>query len=181
MSEELSASLGAIFGGNMKRLREMKGWSQSELARQMNEHGWPKYSQVAVSRTEDGSRIVRLDEALAIANLLDTTVNHLVSRPDSHTSWIEDLRRQTDLIMSAAKNLNDAARSYEDTREMAQITLGMIRHRASKQKAAKSLKDSLEKEIDQLEELVKFSSYTLLDWVEEQEDKALRDWHNGVD
>ncbi|MDQ0117444.1 transcriptional regulator with XRE-family HTH domain [Pseudarthrobacter defluvii] len=50
-------------------LREERGWSQSELARRMTEAGWPKYTQMTVSRTEKGERPIRLNEAEALAQV----------------------------------------------------------------------------------------------------------------
>lgn len=52
-------------------LREERGWSQSELARRMVEAGWPKYTQMTVSRTEKGDRPLRLDEAESLAKVFD--------------------------------------------------------------------------------------------------------------
>lgn len=52
-------------------LREERGWSQSELARRMVEAGWPKYTQMTVSRTEKGERPIRLNEMETLAQVFD--------------------------------------------------------------------------------------------------------------
>ena len=58
-------------------MREERGWSQSELARRMVEAGWPKYTQMTVSRTEKGERPIRLNEVEALARLFDVEINTL--------------------------------------------------------------------------------------------------------
>lgn len=82
MDESQLGEVTGIFGENIRRLREARGWSQSELARRMQAHGWPKYSQVAVSRTEEGSRAVRLDEALAFSEILEIGLTNLITPSD---------------------------------------------------------------------------------------------------
>jgi|GEM_PF-1258091 Helix-turn-helix. len=58
-------------------LREERGWSQSELARRMVEAGWPKYTQMTVSRTEKGDRPIRLNEAESLANVFGVDLYNL--------------------------------------------------------------------------------------------------------
>ncbi len=58
-------------------LREERGWSQSELARKMVDAGWPKYTQMTVSRTEKGERPIRLDEADALASVFGIDLYNL--------------------------------------------------------------------------------------------------------
>lgn len=83
--EEISlGSVPEIFGSNVRRLREFKEWSQSELARRMVEAGWPNYRQMTVSRTEDGTRTVRLDEALAYAELFAVELHVLLSSESNY-------------------------------------------------------------------------------------------------
>lgn len=82
MNDERSASsVVERFGRNLRKHREALGWSQSELARKMQDAGWPKYSQVAVSRTEEGTRAVRLDEAFALAAVVGKQVSDLFRSP----------------------------------------------------------------------------------------------------
>lgn len=53
------------------------GWSQSYLARRMNEAGWSNFYQVTVARTEKGERPVSLHEALTLADLFGIDVTQL--------------------------------------------------------------------------------------------------------
>lgn len=58
-------------------LREERGWSQSELARRMVDAGWPKYTQMTVSRTEKGERPIRLNEAESLAEVFGIDLYNL--------------------------------------------------------------------------------------------------------
>lgn len=170
MSRKNEYELSKVFGANQKHLRMLKGWSQSELARQMREvSGWEKYSQVAVSRTEDGERVVRLDEAIALSHVLDTTVNYLISPPDSYVTWIQELEMQTQKVIDAAKNLKDSAKAYELARANALEIAKAIEKRRETRKATKSLKESLAKELEQVQNFAGLSTFQLLDWLEDEE------------
>ena len=70
------------FAANLQYLRESRGWSQTELARQMVAAGWDTYNQMTVSRTEKGERPIRLSEARALANIMDTSMERMVSESD---------------------------------------------------------------------------------------------------
>lgn len=73
-------------GERIRARRESLGWSQSELARQMRSAGWATYSQVAVSRTEDGTRDLRLTEAVSLSNILGLSLDHLAGTEYTHPS-----------------------------------------------------------------------------------------------
>ncbi|MBF6672424.1 helix-turn-helix transcriptional regulator [Glutamicibacter sp. FBE19] len=172
MGEQNDKGLPKIFGDNQKHLRLQKGWSQSELARHMQAvPGWEKYNQVAVSRTEEGERVVRLDEAIALSHVLETTVNYLISPPDSYVTWIQELDIQSKKVVDSAKNLNDAARSYENARSDALLAAGAISKRRETRKATKSLKEKLDKKIGQIESLANLNTFQLLDWIEDEQDR----------
>ncbi|WP_330446436.1 helix-turn-helix domain-containing protein [Kocuria rhizophila] len=79
MSDISGPTVGEVFGANLRQAREKRGWSQSELARRMRDESlWKKYSQMGVSRTEDNLRAVRLDEAVALANVLGCPIEDLL-------------------------------------------------------------------------------------------------------
>lgn len=169
MAMEKKLDLPHVFGENQRRRRFEKGWSQSELARQMQEYGWKKYSQVAVSRTEDGERMVRLDEGLALASVLGTTLDRMTVPPDSFATWVQDLKVSGDKLVDTAKRLNDAARGYEELRRKIISDVERISYMASKQKAVKSLRDALEHEIHHLKGLASLTIQDLLDWIDDEE------------
>lgn len=72
------------FADSLRLLRERKGWSQGELARQMVAAGWDTYSQMTVSRTEKYERPIRLSEARALAHLMGSTVEEMIARADGN-------------------------------------------------------------------------------------------------
>lgn len=74
------------FAHNIQIAREHLNWNQSQLAREMNEKGWPKYSQMTVARTESGARTPRLDEALALAEILGQSLTSLIHVRDQFTA-----------------------------------------------------------------------------------------------
>lgn len=82
MDELATGRLASIFGRNLRTFRESLGMSQTDLARAMQAQGWEKYSQVSVSRTEEGSRTVRLDEAFALAQCVRESVDSLLRAPE---------------------------------------------------------------------------------------------------
>lgn len=81
------------------RLREERGWSQSELARHMVDAGWSKYTQMTVSRTEKGERPIRLDEVAALADIFEV---------DMHALWMpRELRTYMDSAKEVEKLSNE--------------------------------------------------------------------------
>lgn len=94
----------ANFREHMKRLRESKGMSQSELARQLKQRGL-SYHQQTVQRVEGGDRPIRLDEAFQIASVLGSRVDLMIASPNTSA---------TDLIFSVARvrQETEAAEGY---------------------------------------------------------------------
>jgi transcriptional regulator with XRE-family HTH domain len=64
-------------GERVKQKREEYGWSQGELGRSMKSRGWHGYGQMMVSRTENASRVPRLDEAIDLAETLSVSLTWL--------------------------------------------------------------------------------------------------------
>lgn len=127
MDEAKDAGIAKLFGANMKRLREKKGWLQTDLAKHLQSGGLPKYSQVAVSRTEEGNRTVRLDEALVIAKVLDVTIEQLLEPADSLSKRLEIANAETNKIYSLRLELSRLAQEYEKQRmESRKILEGLL-------------------------------------------------------
>jgi len=66
-----------VFAQNVARYRGARGWTQRELAEALSSRGMPVDS-TAVSRIENGTRDVRLSEALLIADALAVDVDRLL-------------------------------------------------------------------------------------------------------
>ncbi|WP_128081580.1 helix-turn-helix domain-containing protein [Arthrobacter sp. TB 26] len=116
----------ALFGANQRRFREAMGWSQSELARRMQEIGWPKYSQVAVSRTEEGARAVRLDEAISLAALFGRKLQDLLDPKGVIDSW-QRLRFLIEDYSDSVTKLRNVVRELEDERLFVGVAAKMLK------------------------------------------------------
>jgi transcriptional regulator with XRE-family HTH domain len=91
------------FAANLRTFREDKGVSQVKLAHEMTARGWP-WRQQTVTRVESGQRMVRLGEALAIAEILGTSVNMLTAST-RETSAVHILATATSRATEAYKQI----------------------------------------------------------------------------
>lgn len=74
------------FSKALKDLRKSRDWSQSQLEKMLAEKGIHLHW-TTIAKIEKGERSVRIDEAAAIADLFDTSVDALLGRqlPDDST------------------------------------------------------------------------------------------------
>ena len=98
---EVSLSRGSVFVDRLQALRADRGWSQTHLAKQMRERGFP-FHQQTIQRIEDHRRSVRLDEAYALAEVLGSTVEAMSSSP-----------QETDLTLARVLLRNASAAQHE--------------------------------------------------------------------
>ncbi|MEV4093857.1 helix-turn-helix transcriptional regulator [Streptosporangium saharense] len=87
----------ANFIGWMKRLRETRGMTQTDLARELQKSGL-RFHQQIVARIEAGERPVRLNEAHLIASALGSDLNTMTSAASSD----RELRHTVDLLRSGS-------------------------------------------------------------------------------
>ncbi|MFI2702871.1 helix-turn-helix transcriptional regulator [Cellulosimicrobium composti] len=159
----------AAFAESVKRLRERKGWSQGELARRLQDVGWENFHQTTVSRIEKGERPVRLSEARALANALDSSVGDMVQSGE-----LGELRRDL------AKLIRDARKSDSRVRESArqfleeQAAITELLRLAE----AKSLTEGL---ADLVDAATKIEGWTLAEAVELAEDAYAKTVQQGED
>jgi transcriptional regulator with XRE-family HTH domain len=66
-NQQVSTDFNKLVGENLRRYRAAAGLSQVDIAARLG----PPFEQSTIARTEGGSRPLRLEEALAIAKLLD--------------------------------------------------------------------------------------------------------------
>jgi predicted RNase H-like HicB family nuclease len=69
---------------NMRRLRELAGLNQTDLANALKDKGITTFWQQTIQRIENGQRPVRLNEAHAIAEVLGKSVEEMV-QPATYT------------------------------------------------------------------------------------------------
>ena len=78
------------FAANLRVLRERRGISQARLAQEMLARQWP-WRQQTVARLENGQRMLRFGEAIALASILGVSLDRF-TRPVSEASEVEKIR-----------------------------------------------------------------------------------------
>ncbi len=73
-----SPSVDTVFAAAVRGVREARGLSQEQLAREMNRRGHPSFQQTTVNKIEAGSRRVSIAEAAALAAALDASIAQLI-------------------------------------------------------------------------------------------------------
>lgn len=86
------------FGATVQKVRTQLGISQRKFAELLTEKGMPVDAS-AVSRIEKGSRSVRLVEAMAIAEVLDMTLESLTRDARSPSQRLQALRQTESFAM----------------------------------------------------------------------------------
>jgi transcriptional regulator with XRE-family HTH domain len=106
------------FAANLRVLRERQGISQVKLAQEMAVRGWP-WRQQTVTRLENGQRMIRFGEAIALASILGVSLGRF-TRPVSEALEVEKiratsarLRESCQAVAAAVCHLLDAQRTAE--------------------------------------------------------------------
>jgi transcriptional regulator with XRE-family HTH domain len=106
------------FAANLRAAREAAGMSQGRLADEMVARGWPWHQQT-VTRVETGRRMVRLGEAKAAAEILQTSLDRL-TWPTSDARTVELLAALTRTAKAAfstiAKETTELLRAADELR-----------------------------------------------------------------
>ncbi|HME15760.1 MAG TPA: helix-turn-helix transcriptional regulator [Mycobacterium sp.] len=68
------------FRERVKRERDRRGWSQADLSKLLQGRGLEHIYSTTVAKIESGERAVRIDEATAIADLFEVSVDVLLGR-----------------------------------------------------------------------------------------------------
>lgn len=152
----------ALFGANLRRFREAFGWSQSELARQMQEAGWSKYSQVAVSRTEEGSRAVRLDEAISLARLFNRKLQDLLDPKGVIDTW-QRLRLVMEDYSSSVTELRKVVRELEEQRLFVGVAAKMLKEEVESAGGAEKISETMAKTLSNADLLLSRSTVDLVE------------------
>ena len=103
---------------NLRILREARGISQARLAQEMLARDWP-WRQQTVARVENGQRMIRLGEAMALASILGVSLGYL-TRAGSEAIEVEKirgagvrLRESCEAVAAAVCRLLDEQRTAE--------------------------------------------------------------------
>ncbi len=93
------------FGARVKHEREVRGWSQADLADRLtaeNVKAYPTTIAKIETRSAERPRSIRLDEATALARIFGASLDDLVGQPSEF-----DLQDAVDLLVSAAGMARD--------------------------------------------------------------------------
>jgi transcriptional regulator with XRE-family HTH domain len=94
MPHAVARTPSSVFGRRLQERRRAVGWSQAELAAAMTREGF-EMGKTAVLRIENGTRELKLDEAIAFAEILNFPFAYLLEPPpDEMVSLTE--QRATD-------------------------------------------------------------------------------------
>jgi transcriptional regulator with XRE-family HTH domain len=98
MAEDSSkkTTLAVIVGRNVRRLRDARGWSQSDLAREAQDYGLT-WGQTVVSAIEKGARVLDLDELLLLCVVLRVGPQDLLAGGDGEGVWLAHIPMSLDL------------------------------------------------------------------------------------
>ena len=93
-------------GLQVRGLRQAAGLSQQFIAQEMTARGFG-WRQTTVSKTEAADRPLRVDEAAALADLLDVPLSTLFSEDDARTPTWDELRRMKATIAKIDRHLSE--------------------------------------------------------------------------
>ncbi|WP_017793461.1 helix-turn-helix domain-containing protein [Leucobacter salsicius] len=82
-SLDLTESIDANIGANVKKARERLGLSQSEVARLAHDSGMTGFHQTTIARIEKGARSLKAAEAVALARILETSIEYLAESAET--------------------------------------------------------------------------------------------------
>jgi len=102
-----------VFIARLAEVRDARGFSQAEVARRMTAVGRP-LGKLAYMRIENGDRGLPLDEALALAFLLEIAPAHLLTPPEGELVALVD---GMNFNGAAMRNFLRSGVPFEATRE----------------------------------------------------------------
>jgi transcriptional regulator with XRE-family HTH domain len=87
------------FRGRVKKQRDRRGWSQADVAKMLGDKGIKGIYPTTIAKIESGERAVRIDEAAALADLFDVSLDALLGRKqhsqDDELAYLLRLLRDT--------------------------------------------------------------------------------------
>ena len=103
-----------------KRLRverELKGWSQSDVAKMLSDNGTAMHS-TTIAKIEAGDRNVRIDEATAISDLFEVSLDGLLGRKgieDDQSHALSVLADEAQKVLPDLMQIRERVwRAYQD-------------------------------------------------------------------
>jgi transcriptional regulator with XRE-family HTH domain len=112
-----------VLGGRVRALREAREWSQETVAQRMAEAGF-SWRQTTVAKTEAADRPIRVNEAVALADLFGVDLDSLV-RPDLHP-LVQRVQRERSILALAERELSEADRRLSEAQRLTEVGRGRV-------------------------------------------------------
>lgn len=103
-------SVAESFARRLREEREKVGISQTALAHRLSERLGVTIYSTAVTKMENGSRAIKIEEAVAVAEIFDVSLISLVTERDPVDARLEELRRE---LGRQQARLDEAQNEYQ--------------------------------------------------------------------
>lgn len=127
--------LGQTFAREVRRLRELRGMSQTDLALQLRERYGLKFHQATIDRVEKAQRPCRLDEVYALAEVLGSTVDDMLAdwsnADDAFRELTNIVRRAQETELRISMGIQQELAAIDGDRE--RVATGLARSSDSTQ------------------------------------------------
>lgn len=122
------SKLNRYFRENMRATREQEGISQGELSKRLTDAGWTVFHQTTVARIESGNRPVKLDEAAAIAQALNSTLPILITSPKA-VGILYAVTEDTALLLESHDEAVERLRYLAAVRQSLKLSMSQLERR----------------------------------------------------
>lgn len=160
------------FGQHLKAERERRGWTQPQMADMLADRCAQQFHGTTVAKIEAGTRSVRINEAVALAEVFDMTLDALVGRtqPDDTTLTFAMVnlsnyaQEAQGAILRAQHTTTDITEILEDVAERFDLP-----HTEELQEATRDMAEQLERAHALAAGLVHSASQIIIDEGDEAE------------
>lgn len=110
----------------MRRRRDELGLSRNQLAVIAQDSGLTNFHPTTIARVESGERAVKLHEAMALASILNTTLERLTVDNESHATEVADIEDQQGVVEGLAPEIADVVGRFEaEQRKLSAMLSGL--------------------------------------------------------
>jgi transcriptional regulator with XRE-family HTH domain len=154
------------FGQELQRVRAERGWTQPQMAEMLSAKGIAPMHPTTLAKIEAGTRSVRINEAVAIADLFDVSLDVLLGRqqPDdttltfAMTTLLDYVRDADNKIVQAQGTATDIEEQVEDAADRFDSP-----HIKALQRTARDMAGHLDKAHGLATKLVQTASQAIVD------------------
>ncbi|WIY81779.1 helix-turn-helix transcriptional regulator [Propionimicrobium sp. PCR01-08-3] len=122
----------AEIGAAIRRLRELNGITQAELANELGSRGLEGFYPQTITKIEAGQRALKFEEALDIADVLHVTPNALRPQPESSSAKehriVQDVHAAISAVHAQKARFQDHAQSLDQAIEEVRRALKRADH-----------------------------------------------------